>query len=184
MSNFFKRQKKTKMAFWVVSNCNPPNKREQYVKALQKYIQIDVFGGCTSSKNLCPHNTKQLKRDVCINQLALEYKFYISFENSDCKEYMTEKYYRTLGQPIIPIVMGLGDYAKDGPPNSSINVNDFTSVKALADYIKLLDRDQVIILKCAKNVSYDTFFRLLKGRLFVIFQMERKFCSLQKITIL
>jgi hypothetical protein len=142
------------MAFWVVSDCHPPNKREQYVKALQKYIQIDVFGGggCTGKKprNICPNDNKQLQRDVCINQLALEYKFYISFENSDCKEYITEKYYRTLFQPIIPIVMGLGDYAKDGPPNSSINVNDFKSVKALADYIKLLDRDQVK-LQCAKK---------------------------------
>jgi hypothetical protein len=133
------------MAYWVVSSCHPPNKRDQYVKALQKYIQIDVFGSCSSgtNRNKCPNDPQnQTKRDICINRLALQYKFYISFENSDCKEYMTEKYYRTLGQPIIPIVMGLGDYAKDGPPNSSINVNDFTSVKALADYIKLLDRDQ------------------------------------------
>jgi hypothetical protein len=134
------------MAYWVVSSCHPPNKRDQYVKALQKYIQIDVFGSCSSgtNRNKCPNDPQnQTKRDICINRLALQYKFYISFENSDCKEYITEKYYRALAQPVIPIVLGLGDYAQDGPPKSYINVNDYKSVKEMADYIKFLDNDKV-----------------------------------------
>lgn len=36
-----------------------------------------------------------------------EYRFYLAFENSNCKEYITEKFFVTaLGHNILPIVMG------------------------------------------------------------------------------
>jgi hypothetical protein len=137
------------MAFWVVSDCHTNNKREEYVRVLQKYIKIDIFGKCTNSRYLCPKSGG----NECIKKLSLEYKFYIAFENSDCKEYITEKFYRTLTLPVVPVVMGWGDYAINSPPNSYIDVNDFTSIKALADYLKELDKDQVNTEKLDSSVN-------------------------------
>ena len=38
--------RKTKLALWLVSHCETDNKREDYVKSLQKYIPVDIFGYC------------------------------------------------------------------------------------------------------------------------------------------
>ena len=39
--------------------------------------------------------------------------------------------------------MGGGNYTRDAPKNSVINVNDFPSVKALADYLTYLTENPV-----------------------------------------
>ena len=38
--------KKTKLVAWVVSNCWPQSRRGLYVKELQKYISVDIYGRC------------------------------------------------------------------------------------------------------------------------------------------
>ena len=83
------------------------------------------------------------KEERCFEQLASQYKFYISFENSLCDEYVTEKLTRALESNLVPIVMGGVDYKRIAPPNSFINVDDFPTVKALADYLRYLDRNEV-----------------------------------------
>lgn len=80
------------------------------------------------------------------------YKFYLSFENSNCRQYITEKFYRNalgyndLNYLILPIVMGprKEDYIRFAPPASFIHVNDFKSPKELAKYLKQLDTDDVL----------------------------------------
>ncbi|XP_013391751.1 glycoprotein 3-alpha-L-fucosyltransferase A [Lingula anatina] len=37
---------KTKLAAWAVSNCNAPSQRMEYVKELQKYMSVDIYGSC------------------------------------------------------------------------------------------------------------------------------------------
>lgn len=37
-------QGKTKKVAWFVSNCGTLNKREDYVKELSKYIDVDIYG--------------------------------------------------------------------------------------------------------------------------------------------
>ena len=65
--------------------------------------------------------------------------FYIAFENSICDEYVTEKFFRTVQYPIVPIVMGDSvNYKRLAPPKSYIDVNDFESVEKLANYLKKL----------------------------------------------
>ena len=82
-------QNKKGFAFWAVSHCETPSRREAYVKELRKYIPIDIYGKCgdyfeDSEKDPC-NNTE------CWNQLFNSYKFYISFENGLCDDYITEK---------------------------------------------------------------------------------------------
>ena len=46
---------KTKTAAWMVSHCKSFGKREEYVKQLQKFIDVDIYGGCSKDQviNYC-----------------------------------------------------------------------------------------------------------------------------------
>ena len=56
---------------------------------------------------------------------AMEYKFYLAFENALCPDYVTEKFFRTLKLPVVPVVMGGDNYKNLVPPGSFIDVNNF-----------------------------------------------------------
>ena len=60
--------------------------------------------------------------------LERDYKFYLSFENSNCRDYVTEKFYNPLLFTTVPIVYGGAEYEVIGAPrNSYIDVRNFTS---------------------------------------------------------
>ncbi|KAK2149710.1 hypothetical protein LSH36_440g00001 [Paralvinella palmiformis] len=125
---------KTKSVVWAVSHCDVQSKRHLYVAELSKYIDVDIYGKCGTLS--CP---RQMHRQ-CIEQWERQYKFYLSFENSICKDYITEKFYRPLGMELIPIVLGGGDYETAGPPHSYIDVREYKSPKHLASYLHLLSK--------------------------------------------
>ena len=73
-----------------------------------------------------------------------EYKFYLAFENSNCRDYITEKFYvNGLKNDILPVVMGARkeDYVRSAPQKSFIHVDDFDSPEDLAKYLQELDRN-------------------------------------------
>ncbi|KAF4530575.1 hypothetical protein B566_EDAN006781 [Ephemera danica] len=123
------------------------NKTRQYARELSKYISVDVFGACGTK--LCPRTTAS----KCFEMLDREYKFYLAFENSNCRDYITEKFFvNGLGHNILPIVMGARpeDYAKSAPYKSYIHVDEFASPKELASYLHRLDVDDEL---------YNEYFR-------------------------
>ncbi|KAK4307707.1 hypothetical protein Pmani_020553 [Petrolisthes manimaculis] len=124
---------KSKTIAIMGSNCGGKNKRWKYVKELQKYIDVDTYGGCGKLK--CPgHYTQDCSA-------ISDYKFYLSFENSDCDEYITEKlWWHALGKGPVPIVMGgnITSYHKHLPPNSFIHANSINTPKDLAKYLRYL----------------------------------------------
>ena len=97
----FRRDKK-KMAFIIVSNCYASNGRMKYLQELQKHIQVDIYGKCGKP---CPVG------DDCKATLSNEYLFYLAFENSNCRDYITEKFHNTLKHELIPIVYGGANYS-------------------------------------------------------------------------
>jgi len=121
---------KTRMVAWAVSHLNRPSGRDEYVKELQKYIPVDIYGKQEESLTLSN------QRAVMKQELS-RYKFYLAFENSICKDYVTEKAFRSLNDEVgaIPVVMGAADYARVLPPRSYIDVRDFSSPKELADHL-------------------------------------------------
>ena len=127
---------KTHLVLWVVSNCRTPSRRERYVKELKQHIKVEIIGGC--GKKVCVANNS------CLNNLFREYKFYLSFENSLCPEYITEKVLMRLDNGIVPIVLGGADYKSSLPEHSYIDVKDFASPKALAKYLDKLDNNDTL----------------------------------------
>ena len=71
------------------TNCSPRSNRMRYARKLQQYISVDIYGGC--GEHRCPGHLPYLKSMPCMNWLANDYKFYLAFENSNCKDYITEK---------------------------------------------------------------------------------------------
>ena len=128
-SNFAKDRKNR--VLWFVSHCQAKSLRDEYVKELKKYIPVDVYGRCGDLK--CRTETNP----HCFDTLK-SYKFYLAFENMICEDYITEKLWRTLNKAILPVVLGGGTYADILPPNSYLDVKNFTSPKRLAEYLTFL----------------------------------------------
>lgn len=119
----------------MVSHCADGWGRMKMIHQLASYISTDIYGSCGSRS--CP-------RDHSCNKMLSKYKFYLAFENSECNGYITEKFWHNaLIYNLVPVVYGgtPADYEKVAPPNSFIHVKNFPSLKHLAEYLKLLDRN-------------------------------------------
>jgi alpha-1,3-fucosyltransferase len=127
--------RKPKMVAWMVSNCHTHSQREQYVEELSKSIPVDIYGQCGPLK--CRRNEAN-GDEQCLNLLESQYLFYLSFENSICKDYVTEKFWNALSRNLLPIVLGGSNYTQIAPPKSFINVADFTSPAQLGKYLNYL----------------------------------------------
>ena len=142
---------KTEFAAIVVSNCHDNSKRLQYVKELQKTIPVTIFGACGKKK--CPKSTANDTRGDCKKLISKKFKFYFSFENSICNDYVTEKFFYVLQFDIIPVVYGGGDYNKYVPKSGYINAFDFATPKQLAEYLIYLD---------GNSTAYNSYFKWKK----------------------
>uniref|UniRef100_A0A5S6Q107 Fucosyltransferase n=1 Tax=Trichuris muris TaxID=70415 RepID=A0A5S6Q107_TRIMR len=137
---------KSSLVAWFSSNCFTMNQREAYVRELAKYVEVDVYGGC--GRHRCRRGSS-----ACWEMLAKKYKFYLAFENSNCRHYITEKlFFNAFQHNVIPVVMGAPkeDYLRLAPPNSFIHVDDFDTPRQLADYLKHVALNQTL---------YDSFFK-------------------------
>ena len=83
------------------------------------YIDIDIYGSNSCSKLKCSGN--------CMEMVNTTYKFYLSFENALCKEYITEKFWKVLPYNVIPIVLNGVDMSTLAPYHSYIDIKDFPS---------------------------------------------------------
>lgn len=129
-------------AAWMVSNCASKSFRNSFVASLREYIKVDIYGACTDDPALkykcIRHGTNT---GSCNQNFIKNYKFYLSLENSICDDYVTEKLFKNLQIPIIPIVFGGANYSRFAPPKSYINANDFEDTQSLAKYLLYLEEN-------------------------------------------
>lgn len=133
---------KTRNLGWIVSHCGVESQRLKFGNELVKFLDVDIFGRC--GKLHCPRG----KWKECIEQ----HKFYASFENSLCVDYVTEKTFRVFERRVnsIPVTRGAPDFSIYLPPGSYVSTNNFSSIKNLGSALKKLSDD---------NKSYKTYFQ-------------------------
>lgn len=122
---------KDKLVCWIVSNWNSRFKRVQYYNELKKNIEIKTYGKAFG----------QYISDNEFNKIMSSCKFYLSFENSIFKDYITEKLYNPMRLGAVPVVLGPSreNYERFIPGDAFIHVDDFASPKELAERLKYLD---------------------------------------------
>ena len=128
---------KDRLVAWFVSHCQTPSRRENYVRELQNHIPVDIYGKCG------PYKCAVTNRSTCYKEvLERRYKFYLAFENSLCRDYVTEKLWDIFDHrlKVVPVVLGAADYSAMLPEGTYINIKDFRSPSHLAVYLKYLDR--------------------------------------------
>ena len=130
--------RKSKDIAWFVSNCQTESRRENLVQKLEQLMSVDVYGRCGNHR--CPKSSSG--QDECYQMLSRDYKFYLSLENSLCDDYVTEKLFNVLRYDVIPVVYGGANYSKILPPNSYIDVQDFTTIQTLVNYLKKVGNDE------------------------------------------
>lgn len=160
-------RKKSKFAAWAVSHCVTPGQREIYVNRMQQYgIPIDIFGKC-SKKGLHEHGLYDV-----INR---HYKFYLAFENSICKDYVSEKFFKYYQQETVLIVRGGFNYSEHFAPKTFIDTSRFTSIKRLAEYLLKVNRSEELYTEYLRNKD-ETYFNPSR-----VFDMSAScYCSLCK----
>ncbi|XP_033645977.1 uncharacterized protein LOC117305256 [Asterias rubens] len=135
---------KNKLVAWMARNCLQTFwPRTKFVESLNVHIPVDIYGTCGNLP--CPF----VPIKECRNRLS-RYKFYLALESAECEDYVTEKMWETaLANGIVPVVYGASKstYLRQAPPNSYIYVGDFNSTKALADYLKMLDKNPTLYAK-------------------------------------
>ena len=107
---------------------------------------MDIYGNKTKYKascgndsvtvNKCPGKTneeclKVINNTYLVCMMNINFhkllflQFYLSLENSLCKDYLTEKFWKILPYNVIPIVLNGVNMTSIAPPHSYIDIKDF-----------------------------------------------------------
>ncbi|XP_078082794.1 alpha-(1,3)-fucosyltransferase 7 [Mustelus asterias] len=131
----FSIPKKSGLLTWVVSNYRRTSLRAKVHANLSKHIDIQMYGRAAGtflpSERLLPTISR--------------YAFYLAFENSIHKDYITEKIWRNAFiAGSVPVVLGppRENYERFVPPDSFIHVNDFASTEELASFLTALSTNR------------------------------------------
>ncbi|XP_055079805.1 4-galactosyl-N-acetylglucosaminide 3-alpha-L-fucosyltransferase 9-like isoform X2 [Periophthalmus magnuspinnatus] len=126
----FRLPTKDKLVCWIVCNWNSHFKRVQYFNELKKHVEIKTYSRAFG---------EYISNEMYV-EIITSCKFYLSFENSIHKDYITEKFYMPLKLGAVPVVLGppRENYEAHAPAESFIHVDDFASPKELAERLQHL----------------------------------------------
>lgn len=88
---------------------------------------MDIYGRCTEGI----FSVRDRIRDV----ISPHYLFYLSFENSFCTDYVTEKFFRYFEWDVVLVVRGGADYDRLLPNDTFIDASKFSSAKELSEFL-------------------------------------------------
>lgn len=131
-------ENKTKNVVWFVSDCITDSKREDYAHELSKYIDVDIYGKCGN------FNCYPAQSEICYEEVLQKYKFYLSFENAICKDYVTEKFFNVFNYDIVPIVFGGANYSKIAPEGTFIDATKYLTPKDLAKTLLKIGKNEAL----------------------------------------
>jgi hypothetical protein len=125
-----------KAALFLASNCHSKSGREELVEKLMAHgLQVDCAGKCLNNHPRLPKGRNQ---SVFVRQYGL----YLSFENQQVDDYITEKLWGALDAGVLPVYLGAPNIAAHVPHRSIINVNEFESTAHLANHLTEVLRNE------------------------------------------
>lgn len=159
-------KKKNKTIAWFVSHCKTESRREKYVDNLQKLLKVDIYGKCGPLK--CKSMSSRWE---CLDLLD-EYHFYLGFENSICRDYVTEKQLFTayLKNNIISVTRGSSLSYLYKPPGTYIDTADFKTITDLSKHLKDV---------ASNPIKYKSYFKI-RNHFTVVEQWHYSVCELCK----
>jgi len=135
---------KSKFCCMVVSNANA-TKRLDFFKELSKIKQVDSGGAVLNNVGgKVPDKFEFIK----------DYKFVISFENSEYDGYTTEKILEPIYTDCIPIYWGNKLVDKDFNSKRFIDYNKFGSEKELIDRLLEIDQNEELAIAMLMQPAY------------------------------
>jgi hypothetical protein len=137
--------KRESRAVWFVSNCKPKLRLDYFNRLRRHYPSMITFGRCISS--LSNKTSVCTRESGCESSNLLSNKFYLAFESQSCRDYVTEKFWRSLAFGAIPIVFGprtKQSLEQTSPPNSFIYTGDFDAPSLLADHLHQIAKNRTL----------------------------------------
>jgi hypothetical protein len=145
----------------VISSDINKSLRQDYLKELMHYINIDSYGRLFNNKKLENDTGGDAKL-----KLYATYKFVIAFENSCTEDYVTEKFYDPILAGAVPVYLGAPNINEFAPAMGSfIDTRDFESPKELASFL---------ITACKDEALYRTFFEWKEKAYLPSFEQKMK----------
>ena len=160
---------KTKGVALFLSKCDKDKGRLNFIEELMKYIQIDSYGKCFHNTDM-PISRQEEDWQGIKQNISRQYRFLISVEGAILPDFITEKIWHAYLAQAIPIYRGAPEVFHQVPgSNTFLFANNFTSPKALADYIKQIDNDQNL---------YESFFKMDLSN---YYKIKEKYCTASRI---
>ena len=108
-------------------------------------------------------NDKCERESKCEMNYLANNKFYLAFESTNCSDYITEKFWRTLSYGLIPILFqpSRQSYERVAPLNSFIHAQDFNfDAQLLAQYLVNVSNNFDIYSSYLKwKLGFTTYFK-------------------------
>lgn len=124
---------------------HPVAYRDDYVMELMKHIAVDSIGACLKNRDIEGFSSGTGFANNGFSSLLSvirRYKFYLAFENSLTKDYVTERVFMALAAGAVPVYLGASNIMKFMPAQSAIIcADDYESPQKLAEYLHFLDQD-------------------------------------------
>ena len=150
----FTKLKKDKSFCWIVSQCHVYNDRFKLASKIINLLPDKTHMWGAASKHCMPDvNRSQIidhgkigrgQQPFSEIEIINGCKFYFSFENSNCSEYVTEKFSNALMGYAVPIVNGWRHTYEQTLPYSFIHVDHFlpNDISRLASYLDYLLKNE------------------------------------------
>ncbi|VDL76294.1 unnamed protein product [Nippostrongylus brasiliensis] len=142
--------KKTEGTLLLMSHCSTSSKRELLIRELSLKMNITIAGKCARyfpkaiTISNCP---KKQRYGECEGPLTETHRFYIAFENSLCRNYITEKFFVRASQLMIPIVLDRKLYEDAVPSDSFIAVRDYNNTDDFVEHLNFLQNNDAEFLR-------------------------------------
>jgi glycoprotein 3-alpha-L-fucosyltransferase len=156
-----------------ISNCKKAGgqNRLKYVKEMMEYIPMHSYGGCLGNRKEqeIPYDDRWPKHDqrrARKHKTLRQYKFYLAFENTGVRDYVSEKVYDSLIGGALPVYRGAEGIRKFMPHEHSYVNGNGMSPKELADTLISLGKDEAAYNKYFewKSEPLDSKFKMMMER--------------------